>query len=106
METLLEMLPSEAEQSNIVLTDAELKSEGLSRNEWETMLKKEWISNLLFKCDDLFLEHFINESSDKNLDMKIKVLEDRIAGKPVSEIPNYYECMDYYPKDEKILWDL
>ena len=47
---------------------------------------------------------FFDIESDKLLDEKIEVLTALANGKTPSEITNYYEVLELYPKDDEI-WD-
>lgn len=67
--------------------------------------KLEKLLELLLICPDTFLWRFISPSSTKKLDEKIAVVKAIIAGKAPSEIPDYYDCMDTYPKDFDGCWD-
>ena len=67
----------------------------------EKMLK---IFELLPQVDDLLIHKFFDLESDKMLDEKIEVLTALANGKKPSEISNYYDILELYPKDEQI-WD-
>lgn len=67
----------------------------------EKMLK---IFELLPQVDDLLINKFFDIESDKMLDEKIEVLTALANGKKPSEISNYYDILELYPKDGQI-WD-
>lgn len=64
--------------------------------------KKEKIFDLLMEVDDDLLRYF-DIDSDKLLDEKIKVLTDLKSGKPIKDIPNYYDILELLPKEG--IWD-
>ena len=53
---------------------------------------------------DKLIRDFFDLESDKLLDEKIQVLTDIMNGKKPSEIPNYYDILELYPKDGTF-WD-
>lgn len=63
--------------------------------------KKIKIMQLLSEIYEPMLE-FFDIDSDKMLDEKIKVLTELRKGKPIYEIPNFYDILELYPKD---MWD-
>lgn len=73
---------------------------GLSKEESEVAFKKA-------KIDDLWrdvyfppmLIQFFDSESDKLLDEKIEVLTALKEGKQISDIPNFYDILELYPKD-------
>ena len=67
------------------------------------MEKKLIIMDLLTILDEPFLK-FFDINSNKNLDLKIKVLTELKEGKKISEIPEFYDVLELYPK-EGVLWD-
>lgn len=67
----------------------------------EKMIK---IFELLAKVNDRLVEQFFDIESEKLLDEKIEVLTALVNGKKPNEIPNYYEVLELYPKDDEI-WD-
>lgn len=67
----------------------------------EKMLK---IFELLPQVDDLLIDKFFDIESDKMLDEKIEVLTALANGEKPSEISNYYDILELYPKDGQI-WD-
>lgn len=62
------------------------------------------ILSRLTKIDDYLVLKFLDENSYAMQDKKIKVLDELIAGKTPSEIPEYYEILEKYPKDGE-MWD-
>lgn len=71
--------------------------------EREVIEKKEKILNLLFEVDCYEVSQFFDDESDKMLDDKIEVLEALKSGKPIAEIPKFYDVLELMPKDE--MWD-
>ena len=76
------------------------------------MAKKEMIEKGV-KVRELFLEvenfpltlqKFFDLFSDELLDEKIEVLTALKEGKQISEIPNFYNILELYPKDDEH-WD-
>lgn len=74
--------------------------------------KKEMIEKGV-KVRELFLEvenfpptlqKFFDLFSDELLDEKIEVLTALKEGKQISEIPNFYDILELYPKDDEH-WD-
>lgn len=61
------------------------------------------IMDLLTIFDEPFLK-FFNINSNKNLDIKIKVLTELKEGKTISEIPKFYNFLELYPP-EGVMWD-
>ncbi len=72
------------------------------------------------KIDDLMREvifppmllQFFDLDSDRLLDEKIEVLAAMKEGKPISDIPNFYDALELYPKEQEkdrivteVLWD-
>ena len=49
-------------------------------------------------------DKFFDVESDKMLDEKIEVMTALKDGKPISEIPNFYDVLELMPKDGEI-WD-
>jgi len=69
--------------------------------------KKIKIFELLAEIYDPLLK-FFDINSNKMLDLKIKVLTDLKNNKTIAEIPNFYDILELYPKDENgivVLWD-
>ncbi|MDO4732901.1 MAG: hypothetical protein Q4B50_05220 [Bacillota bacterium] len=56
------------------------------------------------KYTDLLVSQFFDLDSEKNLDQKIKVLSKLKNGIPPSNIPDYYDILELYPRDGQ-LWD-
>lgn len=52
----------------------------------------------------LTLIQFFDLNSDELLDEKIEVLTALKEGKQISEIPNFYDILELYPKDDEH-WD-
>lgn len=50
------------------------------------------------------LEKFFDWESDELLDKKIAVLTRMKEGTPISDIPNFYDILELYPKNEAH-WD-
>lgn len=76
--------------------------------ESEEEKKKTLILILLQELNEPLLE-FFDTGSNKDLDLKIKVLTELCKGKTISEIPNFYDILELYPEDEdgvEVLWDL
>lgn len=76
------------------------------------MAKKEMIEKGV-KVRELFLEvenfpptlqKFFDLFSDELLDEKIEALTALKEGKQISEIPNFYDILELYPKDDEH-WD-
>lgn len=61
------------------------------------------IMDLLTIVDETFLK-FFDINSNKNLDLKIKVLTELKERKTISEIHEFYDILELYPK-EGVLWD-
>jgi len=53
---------------------------------------------------DYLVSRFFNPNSSKNLDQKIEVLTKLKNGTPPSDIPDYYDILERYPRDGQ-LWD-
>lgn len=49
------------------------------------------------------VDQFFDENSDKMLDEKIEVLTALKEGKPIAEIPKFYDVLELMPKNE--MWD-
>ena len=82
---------------------------GLTGEEKKIAIKKAKISDLIWSVDfPPMLLQFFDCGSDKLLDEKIEVLTALKEGKTISEIPNFYDVLELYPKDNetaKIYWD-
>lgn len=64
--------------------------------------KKVKIFDLLSSAIGIPEMRYFNVDSDEMLDDKIEVLTQLKEGKPISEIPNFYEILEDLPED---LWD-
>jgi hypothetical protein len=71
--------------------------------EREYIEKKSKILDLLFEVDNYEVSQFFDVESDKMLDDKIEVLEALKKGKPIAEIPKFYDVLELYPRNE--MWD-
>lgn len=75
------------------MTDAELVKKGVE------------VRKLFFEVDfPPMLIQFFDLDSDKLLDEKIEVLTALKDGKQISDIPNFYDILELYPKDGEH-WD-
>ncbi len=77
---------------------------GMSQEESEIAIKKAKIDDLLMKVNFVPFEQFFDSNSDKLLDEKIKVLTALQEGRTISDIPNFYDILELYPKDGTY-WD-
>jgi hypothetical protein len=77
---------------------------GMSQEESEIAIKKAKIDDLLIKVNFVPFEQFFDSNSDKLLDEKIKVLTALQEGKTISDIPNFFDILELYPKDGTY-WD-
>ena len=68
--------------------------------------KKVKIMDLLLETagENIEVDKFFDVDSDKMLDDKIEVLTALKEGKPITEIPKFYDVLELYPKDGEI-WD-
>lgn len=71
--------------------------------EREFIEKKSKIMDLLPLVDNYEVDQFFDIDSDKMLDDKIEVLTALKEGKPIAEIPKFYDVLELYPKNE--MWD-
>lgn len=71
----------------------------------ELIEKKMKILDLLFEVDNYEVERFFDIESEKMLDEKIEVLTALKDGKPIAEIPKFYDVLELMPKGENKLWD-
>lgn len=71
---------------------------GMSQVEREIAIKKARIDDLLMKVSFVPLEQFFDSDSNMLLDEKIEVLTALKEGKHVSDIPNFYDILELYPK--------
>ena len=75
------------------MTDRELIEKGVK------------VRELFFEVDfPPILTQFFDLDSDRLLDEKIEVLTALKEGKQISEIPNFYDILELYPKDGEH-WD-
>ena len=75
------------------MTDRELIEKGVK------------VRELFFEVDfPPMLTQFFDLDSDRLLDEKIEVLTELKEGKQISEIPNFYDILELYPKDGEH-WD-
>lgn len=65
--------------------------------------KKIKIMRLLLEVDNYEIYKFFDDESDEMLDEKIEVLTALKEGKTIAEIPNFYDVLELYPKNE--MWD-
>lgn len=67
--------------------------------------KRVKVRKLFFEVDfPPMMIQFFDLDSDELLDEKIEVLTALKEGTPISEIPNFYDILESYPKDNKH-WD-
>lgn len=71
----------------------------MSKEEYEIESKKYQINNLLMEVTFPPFEQFFDLDSDRLLDEKIEVLTALKEGKQISDIPNFYDILELYPKD-------
>lgn len=73
--------------------------------EKELFEKKSKILDLAFEIAGISYEFdkFFDVESDKMLDEKIEVMTALKNGKPISEIPKFYDVLELMPKDG--IWD-
>ena len=71
--------------------------------ERELIEKRAKILDLLFEVDCYEVSRFFDVDSDEMLDDKIEVLTALKEGKTIAEIPNFYDVLELYPKNE--MWD-
>ncbi len=71
----------------------------MSKEEYEIESKKYHINDLLMKVTFPPFEQFFDLDSDELLDEKIEVLTALKEGKQISDIPNFYDILELYPKD-------
>ena len=63
------------------------------------------INNLLIEVSDLLVNKFFDSDSNEMLDEKIEVLEKLKKCIPPANIPNYYQVLELYPKNNEEIWD-
>ncbi len=80
---------------------------GLKGEEKEVAIKKAKISDLMWECESFpqNMRQFFDDDSDNLLDEKIEVLTALKDGKTISEIPNFYDILELYPKGNETHWD-
>ena len=76
---------------------------GMSQVEREIAIKKARIFDLWMDVMDFppMLRQFFDLDSDKLLDEKIEALTTLKEGKPIHEIPKFYDILELYPKDQE-----
>lgn len=66
--------------------------------------EKLWkIKRLVIECGNSLVLKFFDTESYKMLDRKIEILTALKEGKTISDIPDFYDILENYPKDED--WD-
>lgn len=75
-----------------------------SKEEYEIESKKYQINDLLMEVTFPPFEQFFDSESNQLLDEKIEVLTALKEGKQASDIPNFYDILELYPKDDTH-WD-
>lgn len=55
--------------------------------------------------EDRLVAKFFDLNSEELLDLKIEVLTKLKNGIPPQDIPEYYQILELYPKDDMDLWD-
>ena len=65
--------------------------------------KKIKIMDLLLEVNCYEVDKFFDDESDEMLDEKIEVLTALKEGKPIGEIPKFYDVLELMPKNE--IWD-
>lgn len=76
----------------------------MNDEEYQIESKKYQINNLLMEITFPPFEQFFDLDSDELLDEKIEVLTALKEGRPISEIPRFYDILELYPKDDTH-WD-
>ena len=71
--------------------------------EREVIEKRAQIMDLLFEVDCYEVSQFFDVDSDDMLDEKIEVLTALKEGSTIEEIPNFYDVLELYPKND--MWD-
>lgn len=77
---------------------------GMSKEESEIAIKKARIDDLRMEVSFVPFEQFFDSDSNKLLDEKIEVLTELKNRKQISDIPNFYDILELYPKDGRH-WD-
>lgn len=65
--------------------------------------KKKKIKTLFDQVNDYFIKEYFDVDSDNDLDVKIEVLEDLLAGKKPYEIARYDDVLEKYPEHEQFV---
>lgn len=66
--------------------------------------EKLWkIKRLVIECGNSLVLKFFDTESYEMLDRKIEILTALKEGKTISDIPDFYDILENYPKDED--WD-
>lgn len=73
-------------------------------SEKELIKKRAQIIDLLFQVDCYEVSQFFDVDSDELLDDKIEVLTALKEGKPIAEIPKFYDILELMPKNGE-MWD-
>lgn len=71
----------------------------MSKEKYEIESKKYQINDLLMEVTFPPFEQFFDLESNQLLDEKIEVLTALKEGKQISDIPNFYNILELYPKD-------
>ncbi len=71
----------------------------MSKEKYEIESKKYQINDLLMEVTFSPFEQFFDLESNQLLDEKIEVLTALKEGKQISDIPNFYNILELYPKD-------
>lgn len=75
--------------------------ECMSEEEYQVESKKYQINKLLMEVMFPPFEQFFDSDSNKLLDEKIEVLTALKEGKQISDIPNFYDILELYPKEQE-----
>ncbi len=75
----------------------------LSKEESEIAIKKARVNDLWMESINFppMLRQFFDLESDKLLDEKIEVLTALKEGKAISDIPDFYDVLELYPKEQE-----
>lgn len=73
--------------------------DNMSKEKYEIESKKYQINDLLMEVTFSPFEQFFDLESNQLLDEKIEVLTALKEGKQISDIPNFYNILELYPKD-------
>ncbi len=73
--------------------------DNMSKEKYEIESKKYQINDLLMEVTFPPFEQFFDLESNQLLDEKIEVLTALKEGKQISDIPNFYNILELYPKD-------